>query len=115
MVHEKLFNVQVVVPQTIFTFVVQCENFSMLVFSRVAFTIDISIKIISILLCLHESTIIIHEFELTSAKTNKVGCICNRNDEPTIANRRKCLTYKNNYNYDNVSEINMYSSKLGFN
>ena len=106
--YQKLFFVQVheqgVTQQTFFTFVVQCQNFSMLMLNGTAFTIDILVESTLISSILNAFTII-DGFELNTPQINKNECICSSKSETTIVNGRKVSKYKTKYNYNNVDAI----------
>ena len=96
---------QLLIPQTFFTFVLQCEEFSILIFNETVFIIDILIKTMFMLSFFKTLTTIINGFELNSAKVTKFRCIRNDNNEIPTENERKFLRCRNGYNYDNVNGI----------
>ena len=106
--HERLL-----IPQTFFTFVLQCKEFSILTFSETVCIIDILITMAFMLSFVKTLTTTIDGFKLNSAKVRKFRCICNTNNEIPIGIliERKFLRYKNDYNYDNANGIycNLYS------
>ena len=80
------------------------RKFLILTFNGTAFAIHILIETSLYKSFLDAVTIIIDEFELNLIKINQFKCGWDRNDG-TIANGRKLLNTKNNYNYDNVNSI----------
>ena len=79
----------VIILQTFFTLVMQCENSLMVIFCQVIFAID---SVLNVSICTSVSnglTIIFGAFGSNIAKVNKIGCTCNNNSHFTMNIRCK--------------------------
>lgn len=75
---------QDIIMRTFFTFVVQCQNFAMLIFSAITSIIDILIEILLFTLFEHALASIIDAIRLNLVRIKKVECVSNINNEATM-------------------------------